>query len=118
MSRPGHNGQPFGLTRQELIVIKLLCEALSNRAIAEKLNITIECAKKHVGNLCDKIGASSRLEAAMFAVAKGLVDVRGNRPGRDDVLEEIEQIHRKIERYVARSRMLVQQLTGENHVDV
>lgn len=101
--------KPFGLTAQELVVIRLLCDGLSNKEIAEALGISSITVKRHLANLCDKLGASSRLEVAVMAISKGIVSVSTNRTA---ILDEIEVIHRKIEKYVARSRLLVQQLAA------
>jgi len=108
------NGQPFGLTRQELIIIRLLCEGLTNVEIGARLKISYETVRSHITNLSHKLGVSSRMEVAVLAVSQNLVTTDANPevPGRADLLAELEVVHGKIEKYVRRSRLLVQQLAG------
>lgn len=55
------------LSERELEVLRLVTAGLSNREIAEKLVISIGTAKTHVHNICGKLGARNRTEAAMRA---------------------------------------------------
>ena len=56
------------LTAREREVLKLLQEGLTNREIAGRLVIEIGTVKNHVHNLLEKLGVSSRHEAAAVAV--------------------------------------------------
>lgn len=109
------NGQPFGLTAQEMRIIRFICDGTMSKDMATALGVTPGTVKKHMSHLCDKLGVSSRLEVAIFAFSKGLVSVGapGDGARHDGILLEIEEAHRKIEKYVSRSRMLVQQLSSE-----
>ena len=52
------------LSGRELEVLRLVTAGLSNREIAEKLIISSGTAKTHVHNICGKLGARNRTEAA------------------------------------------------------
>jgi two-component system, NarL family, nitrate/nitrite response regulator NarL len=59
---------PFGLTHRELQVVGLIVAAAGNRKIAETLSISEKTVKHHLTNIFEKLGVSSRLELAQFAV--------------------------------------------------
>ena len=61
------------LSAREIEVLRLLMAGMSNREIAEKLFISAGTAKTHIHNLCGKLGAHNRTEAAMRAKELGLV---------------------------------------------
>jgi two-component system, NarL family, nitrate/nitrite response regulator NarL len=64
----------FGLTPRELEVISdVVVEAYSNKEIAEHLKISEETVKKHLTSIFNKLGVSTRLELARFAIKHGLV---------------------------------------------
>jgi two-component system, NarL family, nitrate/nitrite response regulator NarL len=44
----------------------------SNKEIAEYFKISEDTVKHHLGNIFDKIGVSTRLELALFAVNQSL----------------------------------------------
>jgi len=64
---------PFGLTRREREVLRLLTLGQSDREIAVALFISRPTASKHVSNILDKLSASSRAAATAIAVRDGLV---------------------------------------------
>jgi DNA-binding NarL/FixJ family response regulator len=70
----GTGTQPrnYGLTQREIEVIGLVTEGCSNREIASRLNITEDTVKRHLTNVFDKIGMSTRLELALFALKNNL----------------------------------------------
>jgi DNA-binding NarL/FixJ family response regulator len=47
---------------------------LSNREIARKLSLSEDTVKHHLTNIFDKMGASNRLELALFAVHHRLLE--------------------------------------------
>jgi LuxR family maltose regulon positive regulatory protein len=55
------------LTPRELEVLRLICEGLSNREIAERLTVTLNTVKKHTSNLYSKLGVRSRTQAIASA---------------------------------------------------
>ena len=62
-----------GLSDREVEVLRLVARGLSNRAIAERLDISPRTAEHHVQHIYTKIGASTRAAAAMFAMEHGLL---------------------------------------------
>lgn len=64
----------FGLTEREMEVVRLVCEGLGNKEIADRLQIAGETVKRHMTNIFNKVGMSSRLELALFAIDHGLVE--------------------------------------------
>jgi two-component system nitrate/nitrite response regulator NarL len=63
----------FGLTPRELQIVALIVQGCTNKDIAAECSITDETVKRHLKNIFDKAGVSSRLELAMFAVNHQLV---------------------------------------------
>lgn len=61
------------LNPRELEVLGQMAAGLSNRQIAEKLFISTGTVKTHIHNICGKLGAQNRTEAAAFARALSLV---------------------------------------------
>ena len=64
----------FGLTDREMEVVRLVCEGLGNKEIAHRLRIAGETVKRHMTNIFNKVGMSSRLELALFAIDHQLVE--------------------------------------------
>lgn len=65
--------QRSDLTNRELDVLRELTASLTNEEIAERLNISANTVKRHLQNIMEKTGFSSRLELAMHARLLGLV---------------------------------------------
>ncbi|GGH15703.1 response regulator transcription factor [Silvibacterium dinghuense] len=63
----------FGLTPREMDVVGCIVEGCSNRDIAKQFTLSEETVKRHLSNIFDKTGVSTRLELAMFAIAHHLV---------------------------------------------
>lgn len=61
------------LTARERQVVQLLAEGLSNKLIADRLGISDHTAKFHVNGVMMKLGASTRTEAVVEAVRRGVV---------------------------------------------
>jgi two-component system nitrate/nitrite response regulator NarL len=64
----------YGLTPRELEVVTCIVQGCSNKDIARQFTISGETAKRHLSNIFDKTGVSTRLELALFAIAHKLVD--------------------------------------------
>ena len=75
MRTPGPDVQQkhFGLTPRELEIVETIVYGYSNRDIAQKFSISERTVKHHLSNIFDKLGVSSRLELALFAVNHRLV---------------------------------------------
>ena len=63
------------LTPRELEVLQLLASGTDNRAIAERLGVTIATVRVHVQNVIEKLGAHSKLEAVVRANDHGLIEL-------------------------------------------
>jgi two-component system, NarL family, nitrate/nitrite response regulator NarL len=63
----------FRLTRRELNIIAVIVAGYTNKDIAEKFSISEQTVKHHLSNIFDKLGVSTRLELALFAVNHQLV---------------------------------------------
>jgi DNA-binding NarL/FixJ family response regulator len=61
------------LTQRETQVLRHLALGLSNKEIAQSLDISIETVKEHVQHLLRKMKVNDRTQAAVWAVRKGLV---------------------------------------------
>lgn len=64
-----------GVTHREAEVLRLVGEACSNRQIALRLNIAEGTVKRHLNNVFEKLGATSRLDAVKKAALHGIVDL-------------------------------------------
>lgn len=64
------------LTPRELEILQALAKGLSNKEIAQRLYIQPETLRKHTGNILTKLNVHSKLEALVFAMRYGLVDIR------------------------------------------
>lgn len=63
----------YGLTPRELDVVTCIVEGCSNKDVAKQFTISEETVKRHLSNIFDKTGVSTRLELALFAIAHKLV---------------------------------------------
>jgi DNA-binding NarL/FixJ family response regulator len=63
----------FGLTPREMDVVGCIVEGCSNRDVARQFSISEETVKRHLSNIFDKTGVSTRLELALFAIAHKLI---------------------------------------------
>lgn len=57
----------FGLTRRELQILREVVAGHTNREIAERADISENTVKAHLTNIFNKLGASNRVELALFA---------------------------------------------------
>lgn len=64
------------LTHREREVLGALADGLSDKEIALKLHVSSKTVRVHMANILDKLGLESRLQALIFAVRHGLVDIR------------------------------------------
>jgi DNA-binding NarL/FixJ family response regulator len=61
------------LTQRESEVLRQLGLGLTNKEIAQALDISYETVKEHVQHILRKIGVTDRTQAAVWAVRKGLL---------------------------------------------
>jgi len=60
------------LTSREIDILSCVAEGFSNKEISEKLFMSEATVKKYLGNLLEKLHLKNRVQAAVFAVKKGL----------------------------------------------
>jgi two-component system, NarL family, nitrate/nitrite response regulator NarL len=62
----------YGLTPRELEIISAVVAGYANKEIAQHFKISEDTVKHHLSNIFDKLGVSTRLELALFAVNQSL----------------------------------------------
>lgn len=60
------------LSARELDVLRLIARGMENAEIADELGISPRTAKNHVSNILAKLGLPGRVQAAIYAVRRGL----------------------------------------------
>ena len=63
------------LTPREHEILQLLAEGLGDVEIAERLHVSVGTVRNHLVSLFGKLGVHSRLQALVFAVRHGLVEI-------------------------------------------
>ena len=66
-------GPAIRLSPREIEVLRLVAEGRTNGEIGRELFVTTKTASSHVAHILDKLGASSRTEAAVVAERLGLL---------------------------------------------
>jgi DNA-binding NarL/FixJ family response regulator len=66
-------GERNRLTPRELEVLQLICDGLSNRAIAAKLDLSVNTVAVHRANIMNALGVHKTAELVMYAIQHGLV---------------------------------------------
>lgn len=69
---PSSRQSRYGLTPRELQIVSAVVAGYANREIAEHFKISEDTVKHHLSNIFDKLGVSTRLELALFAVNQSL----------------------------------------------
>jgi Response regulator containing a CheY-like receiver domain and an HTH DNA-binding domain len=64
----------FGLTRREIEIVRSVVAGYSNKEIAARAAITENTVKSHLTHIFNKLGASNRVELALFAAHHRLID--------------------------------------------
>jgi two-component system nitrate/nitrite response regulator NarL len=64
----------FGLTRREIEIVRSVVAGHSNKEIAARAAITENTVKSHLTHIFNKLGASNRVELALFAAHHRLID--------------------------------------------
>jgi len=75
--RSGRPSEP-ALTPREGQVVRFIGQGASNREISTRLGVSVDTVKHHLTSVYSKLGVSSRLELAVFAIDHGLAE-----PGKD-----------------------------------
>ena len=63
------------LTEREKNVLFYLVKGFTNDEIADKLHVSVHTVKAHLEAIYEKMSVSNRVQAAMKAVALGLINV-------------------------------------------
>jgi two-component system, NarL family, nitrate/nitrite response regulator NarL len=64
----------FGLTKREIDIVRSVVAGYSNKEIAAQSAITENTVKSHLTHIFNKLGASNRVELALFAAHHRLID--------------------------------------------
>lgn len=73
-SRGSRAEHPGGLTKREVEVLRLAAQGLTTAAISERLYISPKTADHHIQSVYTKIGVSTRVAAALWAMQHDLVN--------------------------------------------
>lgn len=69
-------GERNRLTPRELEVLQLICDGLSNRAIAARLELSVNTVAVHRANIMSALGVHKTAELVVYAIQRGLVSPR------------------------------------------
>jgi DNA-binding NarL/FixJ family response regulator len=72
LGRKRRSRRNSALRREELEIVSAVVAGYSNKEIAEYFKISEDTVKHHLSNIFDKLGVSTRLELALFAVNQDL----------------------------------------------
>ncbi len=64
------------LTPREREVLRALADGLSDKEISQRLHVGIGTVRNHIVSIFGKLGVHSRLQALVFAVRHGIVEIR------------------------------------------
>jgi len=73
-TEPAVPARKFGLTRRELDIVRSIVSGLTNKEIAANCSLREDTVKHHLSKIFDKVGASNRLELALFVMHHKLLD--------------------------------------------
>ncbi|MBI3405056.1 MAG: response regulator transcription factor, partial [Acidobacteria bacterium] len=76
MPKPGDGAESktYGLTPRELEMVAAIVSGCTNKEIAQRYSLSEQTVKHHLTSIFDKLGVSTRLELALFATNKNLVE--------------------------------------------
>jgi response regulator RpfG family c-di-GMP phosphodiesterase/DNA-binding CsgD family transcriptional regulator len=72
---PARRGLGSDLRPRELEVLRLMAAGVSNKALAEKLYISLNTVRNHVQGILYKLDAHSKLEAVSTAIRQGVIEL-------------------------------------------
>ena len=64
----------FGLSHRELEIVRAVMSGDTNKEIAQRFSISENTVKRHLTHIFDKVGASTRVELALFATHHRLLE--------------------------------------------
>jgi DNA-binding NarL/FixJ family response regulator len=62
------------LTPRELDIVSAIVGGLGNRDMARQFSLSEQTVKHHLTRIYDKLGVANRLELALYAIQRRLVD--------------------------------------------
>jgi DNA-binding NarL/FixJ family response regulator len=71
----GQHAAEQSLTEREVEVLKLIAKGCSNKAVADRLNISEDTVKGHVRNILSKLKANDRTHAVTIALHRGFFEI-------------------------------------------
>jgi DNA-binding NarL/FixJ family response regulator len=74
LEHPAPAGERNRLTPRELEVLQLICNGMSNRAIAEKLQLSVNTIAVHRTNIMNALNVHKTAELVVYALQHGLVN--------------------------------------------
>ncbi len=84
LSHPaGNPPTPDPLTEREVEVLQLVAQGVSNQEIAERLVISEATVRTNIGNNFTKLHLANRVQAALYALRKGLSSLEDSKPEDD-----------------------------------
>ena len=63
------------LTEREMEVLRSAAQGLSNKEIADHLNISAKTVKNHIANIFSKLQVNDRTQAILLAVKRGIISI-------------------------------------------
>lgn len=87
---PTADANPFGLSRREFQVLRLVAQGYSYRQIGMELDIALRTVRVHAFNSYRKIGVRKQIHAARWAWKHGLISV-------DDAWASVQKLQGLIE---------------------
>jgi len=74
LSASQRRSRAFGLTRREIEIARAVAAGCTNKEIARRASISENTVKSHLMHIFDKLGASNRVELALFAAHHRVLD--------------------------------------------
>ncbi len=74
-NKSSDNPKDEHLTEREIDVLQWLAKGLSNKEIADKLNVSIHTVNTHRKHIMDKTGIRSMAGLTIYAVSKGIISL-------------------------------------------
>ena len=67
------NASVYEFSEAEINVLRLLVEGMTYKEMGEKLGVTSDCVKKHIGNMLSKTGFTSKTKLAAMVMSKRVI---------------------------------------------
>lgn len=75
MAVDAQKGSGEALTERELEVVRAIARGMSNNEIADELYLSVNTVRNHIQRISAKLGVGTRLEIAMTAIRRGLIEL-------------------------------------------